>query len=90
MKKIIRLTEGDLHKMIRESVQSILKEFDVDDEGNTIMSNDEYNKYGDFLGNEYGNEDADMQEYFDDMNAEQFIGMDGHDPTDSKLYHFMA
>ena len=90
MKKIIRLTEGDLHKMIRESVRSILKEFDVDDEGNTIMSNDEYNKYGDFLGNEYDKEDADMQEYFDDMNAEQFIGMDDHGLTDSELYHFMA
>lgn len=90
MKKIVRLTEGDLHKMIRESVQSILKEFDVDDEGNTIMSNDEYNKYGDFLGNEYDKEDADMQEYFDDMNAEQFIGMDDHDQTDNELYHFMA
>ena len=90
MKKIVRLTEGDLHKMIRESVQSILKEFDVDDEGNTIMSNDEYNKYGDFLGNEYDKEDADMQEYFDDMNAEQFIDMDDHDPIDSELYHFMA
>lgn len=90
MKKIIRLTEGDLHKMIRESVQSILKEFDVDDEGNTIMSNDEYNKYGDFLGNEYDKEDADMQEYFDDMNAEQFIDMDDNGPNDSELYHFMA
>ena len=90
MKKIIRLTEGDLHKMIRESVQSILKEFDVDDEGNAIMSNDEYNKYSDFLGNEYDKEDADMQEYFDDMNAEQFIGMDDHDQTDNELYHFMA
>ena len=90
MKKIIRLTEGDLHKMIRESVQSILREFDMDDEGNTIMSNDEYNKYSDFLGNEYDKEDADMQEYFDDMNAEQFIDMDDHDPTDSELYHFMA
>ena len=44
MKKIVRLTEGDLHRMIRESVQSILKEFDMDDEGNTIMSDDEYNK----------------------------------------------
>ena len=83
MKKIIRLTEGDLHNMIRESVQSILKEFDMDDEGNTIMSDDEYNKYSDFIGNEYDKEDADMQEYFDDMNAEQFIGMDDHDPTDS-------
>ena len=90
MKKIVRLTEGDLHKMIRESVQSILKEFDMDDEGNTIMSNDEYNKYGDFLGNEYDKEDADMQEYFDDMNAEQFIDMDDNDPNDSELYHFMA
>ena len=90
MKKIIRLTEGDLHKMIRESVQSILKEFDVDDEGNTIMSNDEYNKYSDFLGNEYDKEDADMQEYFDDMNAEQFIDMDDNGPNDSELYHFMA
>ena len=90
MKKIVRLTEGDLHKMIIESVQSILREFDMDDEGNTIMSDDEYNKYGDFIGNEYDKEDADMQEYFDDMNAEQFIDMDGHNPTDSELYHFMA
>ena len=90
MKKIVRLTEGDLHKMIRESVQSILREFDMDDEGNTIMSDDEYNKYGDFIGNEYDKEDADMQEYFDDMNAEQFIDMDDHDPIDSELYHFMT
>ena len=90
MKKIIRLTEGDLHKMIRESVQSILKEFDVDDEGNTIMSNDEYNKYGDFLGNEYDKEDADMQKYFDDMNAEQFIDMDDQEKTESELYQFMT
>ena len=90
MKKIIRLTEGDLHKMIRESVQSILREFDMDDEGNTIMSDDEYNKYGDFIGNEYDKEDADMQEYFDDMNAEQFIDMDDNGPNDSELYHFMA
>ena len=90
MKKIIRLTEGDLHKMIRESVQSILREFDMDDEGNTIMPDDEYNKYGDFIGNKYDKEGADMQEYFDDMDAEQFIDMDDHDPTDSELYHFMA
>ena len=90
MKKIIRLTEGDLHKMIRESVQSILREFDMDDEGNTIMSDYEYNKHGDFIGNKYDKEDADMQEYFDDMNAEQFNDMDDHDPTDSELYHFMA
>ena len=90
MKKIVRLTEGDLHKMIIESVQSILREFDMDDEGNTIMSDDEYNKYGDFIGNEYDKEDADMQEYFDDMNAEKFIDIDDHDPTDSELYHFMA
>ena len=90
MKKIVRLTEGDLHKMIIESVQSILREFDMDDEGNTIMSDDEYNKYGDFIGNEYDKEDADMQEYFDDMNAEQFIDMDDHDPIDSELYHFMT
>ena len=90
MKKIVRLTEGDLHKMIIESVQSILREFDMDDEGNTIMSDDEYNKYGDFIGNEYDKEDADMQEYFDDMNAEQFIDMDDHNPTDNELYHFMA
>ena len=90
MKKIVRLTEGDLHKMIIESVQSILREFDMDDEGNTIMSDDEYNKYGDFIGNEYDKEDADMQEYFDDMNAEQFIDMDDHDTIDSELYHFMT
>ena len=90
MKKIVRLTEGDLHKMIIESVQSILREFDMDDEGNTIMPDDEYNKYGDFIGNEYDKEDADMQEYFDDMNAEQFIDMDDHDPIDSELYHYMA
>ena len=31
-----------------------------------------------------------LKEYFDDMDAEQFIDMDDHDPTDSELYHFMA
>lgn len=34
MKKIIRLTEGDLHRIVKESVQRILKESDYMDDGN--------------------------------------------------------
>lgn len=30
MKKLIRLTEGDLHKIVKESVRKILKESDYD------------------------------------------------------------
>lgn len=32
MKKIIRLTEGDLHKIVKESMNKILKEAKYDDE----------------------------------------------------------
>ena len=33
MKKIVRLTEGDLHRIIKESVNRIIKESDYMDDG---------------------------------------------------------
>ena len=46
-----------------------LNNINSDDNSIYINVNDEYNKYSDFLGNEYDKEDADMQEYFDNITA---------------------
>lgn len=32
MKRLIRLTEGDLHRIVRNSVKRVLRESDYDDE----------------------------------------------------------
>lgn len=39
-KQVIRLNENDLHRMIKESVMSLLKEYE--DDGNIITHDDEY------------------------------------------------
>lgn len=88
MKEIIRLTEEDLHKIIQKSVERIVRETRNDDIVNGI-ENDDDEDYNDrvlnddeeskFLGNmndKYQEEDSDMKEYFDDLNADQWIGND--------------
>lgn len=42
MKKIIRLTESDLHKIVKESVQNILKEEMINGEYYEPIENDRY------------------------------------------------
>lgn len=92
MKEVIRLTEDDLHKIIQKSVERIVRETRNDDIVNGIESEEEDDKsqyynnrilYDDkekqFLGDmndKYQQEDSDMKEYFDDLNADQWIGND--------------
>lgn len=88
MKEIIRLTEEDLHKIIQKSVERIVRETRNDDIVNGIENDDDedYNdrvlnddEEGKFLGDmndKYQEEDSDMKEYFDDLNADQWIGND--------------
>ncbi len=89
MKKIIRLTEGDLHKIIKESVKRIIREGDYDIE-NSRIGYDEYimksilkagakriNKYPDF--EKYSNEpptDEDGYVNFDDNYMDMQIPFD--------------
>ena len=92
MKEVIRLTEEDLHKIIQKSVERIVRETRNDDIVNGIESEEEDDKskfYNDrilrddeeeqFLGDmndKYQQEDSDMKDYFDDLNADQWIGND--------------
>ena len=90
MKEVIRLTEDDLHKIIQKSVERIVRETRNDDIVNGIESEEEDDKSqyynnrilhdndeNDLLGkinDKYENEDSDMKDYFDDLNADQWIG----------------
>lgn len=100
MKKIIKLTEGDLLRIIKNSAIRILRETKNDDIQNGVMASeedeDDLNAYDDddddFLG--YLNDmrekdrDDDLRDYFDQMDDEQWIGQDDHDMTDNELYNY--
>jgi len=59
MKQIIRLTESDLHKLVKESVNKILKEV----HGIPDPS--------DYLDDEPGNREDDDDEYEDDLDWDE-------------------
>lgn len=68
MKKVIRLTESDLHRIVRESVRKLLKEHDPDDP--------DYGQYGDYYDEqhwieEYENE-ASLQYWINPTSKEIF------------------
>jgi hypothetical protein len=59
MKQIIRLTESDLHKLVKESVNKILKEVQrIPDPS-------------DYLDDEPGNREDDDDEYEDDLDWDE-------------------
>lgn len=75
--KLIRLTEGDLHRIIKESVNKVLKE----SAWNSI--DDEYDEYGDYryvgrIASYYDDEDNMYDDwtwtYSDDINDDDFVG----------------
>lgn len=92
MKEVIRLTEDDLHKIIQKSVERIVRETRNDDivngieseeeddksqyYDNRILHDDEENELLGKMNNKYEDEDSDMKDYFDDLNADQWIGKD--------------
>ena len=92
MKENIKLTEDELHKIIKKSVERNVRETRNDDIVNGIESEEEDDKSqyynnkilhddeeNDLLGkmnDKYQDEDSDMKDYFDDLNADQWIGND--------------
>ena len=93
----IRLTEQDLHKIIKSAAEKIIKEYigdteeygryDIDtDEDYYNMPDDEYNDLQQQLANKYEMEDEDMKQMADEWEAEQYIGQDYFDPGDGDLY----
>ena len=98
MKKIIRLTESDLHRIIENSVRRVIRETKNDDIENGEEAYDEnaIDRYSDdhmasdddYLGYLNQDEDDDMEDYFNDMEADRWIGQDQHDPTDNELYNY--
>lgn len=61
-KKIIRLTESDLHKMIKESVQQILSESTFQTIGPILQNNESEEEAIDFLhGYDFSEDEPEMQ-----------------------------
>ena len=96
-KQIIKLTESDLHKIIRESVKKILKEdvlgnnwHESDDEPfenkiERFKAEDEFRNQHDWATQ--GEEEFDPTFYDDpDMYRDDVIGWNG-DPSDNDLYN---
>lgn len=104
MKKIIKLTEKDLHRIIENSVRRVIRETKNDDIENGAEAYDEdaidtyaddhmvndadHDDYLGFLNDKYQQEDDDMEDYINDREAEKWIGLDQHDPTDNELYNY--
>jgi hypothetical protein len=74
MKKIIRLTESDLHKIVKESVQRILKE-GVPDPSDFLDQDPFYDNYFDEDGNEYDYEGNPIDD--DDFDDEAYYSRHG-------------
>ena len=102
MKKIIRLTERDLHRIIENSVRRVIRETKNDDIENGeeaydedaidtyandhMISDGDYDDYLGFLHDKYREMENDMEDYADD--TEGYGGFDQHYPTDNELYNY--
>ena len=94
-KQIIRITESDLHKIVKESVKKILKEYTGDSEefgrydidaDKYNMPDDEYDALQQQIADDYSDEE--MRKDFDEMEADQYIGQEYYDPSDGDLYRW--
>ena len=96
MAKIIRLTESDLKKIIKSSANRILREYIGDEEelgrydlANGLTDEDFYNI--DAMNAEaYQQEEDDMKDYAEQMQADEWIGREFWDPSDGDLYRGSA
>ena len=97
MKKIIRLTEQDLHNIIRASVNKILKEDVLGDDWRENQENQEdsvMNNYEPFetqMDTQDHNWGTQGEEEFDPTfydDPDQYRDDLIHDPTDNELYNY--
>ena len=93
MKKIIRLTEGDLHRIVKESAKKIIREWSVpygagisDEEWlNSAETEEEYNERLNDLRNKQKFNGEDAMNYHPQRNRSTMMGDDfassyAHDP----------
>ena len=89
MKKVIRLTESDLRRILKESVKTVLREYTGDSEEYGMY--DVYNDLYDMPEDEYRNlqqqraewdeedEDRQLKDYFDSMEADRELMLNDYD-----------
>ena len=91
MKQIIRLTEGDLHRIVRSSVKKIIREYtgdeealgryDIDDE-KYDMPDEEYDDLQRLTADDNEKYESDMQEFIDGNEGyDEWVGRDYYDPS---------
>ena len=81
------------NKDLKDLFELIVREIpcpECDDDGpfQMLVSNIDYDDYLGYLNDKYQDEDDDMEDYFNDMEADRWIGQDQHDPTDNELYNY--
>jgi hypothetical protein len=84
-KRIVRLTESDLHRIVKNAANRVLRE--------AYLNKDDYRLEDEFRDNyDWGKV---MDNYFDedfyrDYDPYEDINepFDDHDPTDNELYHY--
>ena len=102
MKKIIRLTESDLHDLISRSVKRIIKEdvlgnnWHENQEEDSVLNNYEpfenqiqrYKEEDEFRNNHDWGVEGEGQFDPTEYDPEAYIDYDDHEPTDNELYHY--
>lgn len=82
MGKVIKLTESSFKRLLEYTGEvEELGIYDIDDELYN-MSDEEYNDLKQQQNDWAAQDEEDMEEYFKDMEADQFIGRDYYDPSD--------
>ena len=80
MKRIIRLTESDLRRIIRESVDRILDDYDLDPE----FEAERYRQEDDYIKNDGG--DVFQISDITEIDPESYMNYDYDDLSDNDLY----
>jgi hypothetical protein len=85
MKKIIRLTESDLHRIVKKSVNKIIKEWGeyVPDPSDFLDQDPYYQNYFDEDGVEYDFEGNPIED--DEFDDERYYNEKYGDPNDNGL-----
>ena len=89
MPKIIKINESSFKKLFEYvGGEEELGRYDIDPDKYN-MSDEEYENLQKQVGDKYDFED-DLKSWYDDLEAEQFIGQDYYDPGPYEEYKGMA